>query len=65
MVYASVRDDNRPYRRKTIQKHIYCTSMHLHFVHCEIFEVKQWYINERCNKHNNYSIVLYVFVCEL
>ena len=24
----------------------YCTSMHLYFVHCELFDVKHWNINE-------------------
>ena len=30
---------------QTIQLHSNCTSMHLHIVHCEILDVKQWDIN--------------------
>ena len=27
----------------------YCTSMHVHLVHCEVLDVKHWYINQMCN----------------
>ena len=31
-------------RKYAIQQLSYCTSMHVHFVHCEIFDVKHWNI---------------------
>ena len=34
----------------TIHLLSYCTSMHEHFVHCEIFDVNHWNITQRCNK---------------
>ena len=57
MVYASIWQDDRLYRRKTIHLHADCISMHQHFVHCEIFDVKHWNITQRCK---NYS---YCFIC--
>ena len=47
MVYAYVLEDNRlaklvdylPYKCTTIQQLTYCTSMHAHFVLCEMFGV--------------------------
>ena len=55
MVCVSVQKDNqlslaldyRPYRCKTIQLFAYCIGTHLHFMHCEIFDVNYWNINER------------------
>ena len=48
MVYASVREDNLQALANILspvqtQRHTitsYCTSMLLHFVHCEIFDIK-------------------------
>ena len=41
--------DYLPYRRKTILQLAYCTSMRMHFVLCEIFDVKHWNVNEKFN----------------
>ena len=53
MVCVSVREDSPraltsrllPYRSKTINELAYYTSMHFHFVHYKIFDVKHWIIN--------------------
>ena len=57
MVCVSVRKDNpqalesglSKYRRKTIKSLVYCTSIHLHFVHCEAVDVIHCNINDGCN----------------
>ena len=36
--------DYLPYIHTAIQYLPYCTSMHVHFVHCEIVDVKHWNI---------------------
>ena len=41
----------------------YCTRMHVYFVHCEIFDIKHWNINERCNTFL-YGLVKEIF-CEI
>ena len=62
MVCAYVREDNpgalasglspvytQNYTITALLPH--CTSMHVHFVHCEIFDVEHWNITQRCNKY--------------
>ena len=43
---------------QTIQKLPYCTSMHVHFLHGEIFDVEHWNLTHRCNKIINWVIIL-------
>ena len=50
--------DYLPYIRTTIQLLPYRTSMHVHFVHCEIFDVEHCNITQRCN-NEFYYVLLY------
>ena len=50
MVCAYVRKGTPRALRTTIQYLSYSISMHVHFVYCEIIDVKDCNITQRCNK---------------
>ena len=39
----------------------YCTSVHMHFADCEIYDAKNWNIPQRCNKCFCRSLLVHTF----